>query len=446
MSMPTSMHGVSLFETALPKPDTKEGKSFFADLKLPKNGKPGLFHAHYRCNLVLAMLILEICQETADSIESKNYKNFDALIRNFGCQITALQNHRLFKNASLREEAKRVNALAQERMAAVAAYWAKPPLGACGMDVVDYLKQSDFDIQLSSEMAQLVRFRLLNLVNTNVFSRGKELPCTKVDEIMSRAGKIVTSFNLKHHKIHYEMTKTKGFYDKWIAGLQAEEAKTAVSFIQSIGDELVQTGAHPRAMLIDKMLSDKYARESKPFKSSNSPIVSLPQLYTGEAALRGVDGIVLIKNKLTFCGENISGVKPVKVFVKMPEGRVMSPEEIKAVSDDEPVVVLEGYIPSGMALASRVEEIGVVALLNATLARLPQYASGTEKEEFSETFFDDPEAGQDLKKFSAMDDVYRLITVDHMYCGSLMMEGCDRLTEEVWTDIPGQLFDFQEQS
>lgn len=420
----SSSHGVSLFETAFPKPDTKEGKSLFAKaLKLPDKGNPAVFFDQYKCNLVLARLILEICQNAAEAIEHKNYKHFDALIRNFGCQITALQNHRLLKKAELREEAKRVHHLALERLATVEASWGKPPIGKCGMSVVDYLKMANIDITLSVDMAQLVRFRILNIVNTNVRSEEQELPCTKVDAIVSQVERIVADFNFnQRHGSHYVMKHGKNFFEKWISGLQAEEAAIAVRFIQKVELDLLHTGDHPRAMLVERLLGDKYVRASKARGSSNTPIVSLPQLYTGEAALESVEGLILIKNKLTFCGEQIPGVLPMKAFIKMPEGKVLSVEEIHVIPDDEPVYVLEGYIPPETLLDCKVKELGVATLLNATLARLPQYASGTPQEEFDQMLLEDREAEQDLKNYAARDDAYRVIQFDHIYCGSLLME------------------------
>lgn len=404
--VPARTHEMSLLRGAMPKPDSREGRSVFDELRLPARGKPQGFQTQCRRNLIMAKLIYKISQEAAEDILRSRYSHFDALVRNFGCQITALQNFRIFNKKGLWDEARRVHEKASECIQKIDSFWPKPPQGSNGMEFNDYLKQLDVDIQMSPEMLQMVRFKILNIVNTNVLFNGRELPKTNTDSLYRRCNEIAAEFNDKYR---YQAHKIPTCIASWIAGLQAEEAEAAIPFIQKVGSELIDS----RRDLIQRMLGEQHKRISTVRGSSSTPIVSLPQLYTGEAALKGVNGIVLVKNKMLLCGVPIASAEALQAYVKMPENRVLKPTEVAEIPNDEPIVVLEGYIPKKTNLEERVESIGLATLLNATLARLPQYASGTDNAPF-----DDAEAEKDLENFQT-DPAFEVIDVDHMYCASM---------------------------
>lgn len=65
-------------------------------------------------NNKIGRFILTIVQETALAILTNQYKQFDALIKNFGCQITALNLYMSCRD--LKDEAASIHQLAMERL------------------------------------------------------------------------------------------------------------------------------------------------------------------------------------------------------------------------------------------------------------------------------------------------------------------------------------------
>lgn len=427
---------VSLFDNALPSPDYEEGKKFLKSFTVPEKGHPnGYSITYFRTHLLFGRLILEKCQETADAIVEKSYKKFDALVMNHGCQITALQNHRLLKSRKLAEEARKVSEAATKQLSRLdeflknsaskdAVYAEKRKLG---MDISGYLKACQCDVELSPAMAQLVRFRLLHSINgldqdedcdlsfKDQRKKQCEIPFTSFAPLEGRVTRICAENAFTRPKPPVNLKS-------WIRCLQIEEANEAVRYIKGVADECPEMLKERLYASLAEIREGTYGER-------------LPQLYTGEVSLKGVDGIVLIKNKLKIGGVLREGTEDIRLFVKMPEGKVLSNDEVAAIPDDEPVVVLEGYvIVDEEALRTRVAELGVSTLLKATLARCDvapdeAYTSDTGISSATEEGLRKFAANHGEFDYDAIAAALRVVKFDHMYCNSMKEERPDSAFE-----------------
>ncbi|MBA2727581.1 MAG: hypothetical protein H0U49_05340 [Parachlamydiaceae bacterium] len=217
---------ISLYKSALPSTVNinKEGKSFFEEMKLPKGGKPEHYGASYTKNIVLAKLVIEICCEAAEAIIDHQYKKFDALVKNYGCQITALEVQQKLQGSAIFDEAERVRKVALTMLQQVEEHLKKNPIGLPQMGVIEYLaEKAKVDFEISEDLAQLVRFRILNIINTDVLINDVEVPCTKIEKISAMVEKIDRSVKIP--------------IKAWIESLQAEESGKAVRFIQEVAQK-----------------------------------------------------------------------------------------------------------------------------------------------------------------------------------------------------------------
>lgn len=420
---------VSLFDGALPSPHQPEGKRFFQPLAIPNKGNTNIYITNYRTHLLLGRLILEKCQETAEAIIDHSYKKFDAMVMNHGCQVTALQNHRLLKKKKLVDEARKVHAFVIRQLARnedflrnssskSGEYAEKRKLG---INAPDYLKACDCDVEISPALAQLVRFRILHSINgleqedTEDLSRQQlqkkqsEEPFTCFDPLERRLNQIC-----REHQFAVPRKPCVNI-KSWIHCLQIQEAQEAVRFIRSVAEE--------SSLRIQKLLNDSLAGSSEGVHGER-----LPQLYTGEAAINGVEGIVLIKNKLKFGGTPRADAEDIRVFVKVPEGRILSNHEADLLSDDTPIVVLEGYVLTDeYAFRAKIEKLGVAALLKATLALSDvapheSYTLNTKINVLTEELLTEFVAKDEEFDFDTIREALEVVKFDHMYCNSMKEE------------------------
>ncbi len=366
---------ISLFDSVIPGEDTKERKEFIIKTRIGaiKNDKL------QTQNTKLALLILTVAKETANAILENQFKKFDALVKNFGCHITALEVQQLMKKNVLRKEAKIVIAEIDLIMSKQkgSAYSIKEP-----MEVYNYIKAAGLDINVSPEFAHLVRFRMLNIVNDNILNNeGYEVPVTNL-KLLNK--KIKKSYSLPTHLL--------------ISGIQAEESRRAAPYIKNQAD-LLSPEEVVRASIIQRLLDHSFLRSSASYKYSS--IVSTPLLYSTEAVFRRTKGLVLIKNKLNLLGERIKNIEAIKVFIEFPSQKILQPKELNKYSDQEPILVVEGYVRT-QNLIAMISELGIFTILNANAAVHPntQYASGCDQSSFG-----DEEADQDVAFFKAKTEI-----------------------------------------
>lgn len=396
--------GLSLADALLPSEKMIEGSKINQLTAIQQELIMESRHKRYLENLRLIDLFLSILKQTVNAVKNQEYRKFDALVKNFGCQITALEVYRLLQTPGLQETANELEKLVQEKLKGVKS------LRNCGgqirirgleygtYSIRDLINKLDLDARVDEVFARLVRLRLLTIVNTNVLKEGREVPRTDP----SKLAKIV---NIANHSL----------FKNLVEGLQAEESVIAADFIQKVSQELPEDEARNR--LIVKALREKYRRQSEEHGQRNiTPIVSLPLLYNTEASIKGMNaGVIAVKSKTDNLGKTIAGAKDVRYFVDAAAQRLLNQDEVKALPHSTPLIVVEGYIKDPDLLARNLEAGKLIEIINANCALLPQYASGTDQSPLI-----DRELEEDITAIKRdAESMVQVFDVDHIYCASV---------------------------
>lgn len=377
----------------------------------------------YRRNLSVLLLVLDVAKETAqavsgvfqkhpDSLEPNavGYRVFDALIGNMGCQVTAAWVLKTLKDkVSLVQESEQVNKKTLERIEEVKKHlWPKPPKQT-EPDVLSYLQNlklssgAPMDFLISPEMAQLIRFRLLKLVNFNeqdfkVFGKKRERPVMRTDELQMR------------NNVHCNSSLGKGrtvsstFFNTWIKGLQLQESQQTRGSLQNMAENL---NYKKRALFLLEMVGNDYLSKQK----------AMPQYYAFEVALRTIAehrSVAVLRQKTDFCDQLDPEAKPVQIWVQFTsEGeRILSREEVEALDKKLPVAVIEGYMnPDTRAVSENIKADGLMQFAGASLARLDLE---------HEAFPSYPKEAQEEIQLLAKSP--QLFEADHMFCGMVGTE------------------------
>lgn len=356
-------------------------------------------------NIRIAKIFLCIAQETASAILDARYKDFDPIVKNFGCQISAVEINELLSDErdALCDEANRINKFVEEKKLELAPR--KPPELKGSRSLADYLiTNAKLDMLISPKMARLVRMRLLCIVNRDIEKEGKAVPQTDVELLCAKLGtKRATS-----------KQNLKSVVELIVGGLQAEESKNAVYYIRQRGALLFD--AIRRPLVAQALTLDRLSRVKNGSQYTQTPIMSVPLLHNTEAAIGSYRGIVCVKNKLKIADRVIEGALAKKAFIRMPEQQLA---DIKTLADDEPLIVIEGYINNQTDLKNRIMQVGLMNIIRASCAPLPQYASGSCKDPIQ-----DPQAAEDVQRFNSKDfqEARDLIEIDHIYCASIKEE------------------------
>lgn len=377
-------NGVSLLASLWPQEGSKEEKSLHGKVGVPERGKPAHFKTNYQKMLTIAQVMFMVCESAAEAALEGRYSKFDALVKNFGCHITALAVQRSVKGVS--DEAARVRELCQEKLKMIETMFDKPPVGDCGMTLARYCQHVGVDIRVSEAFCNLVLCRFLHIVHDKKQIGAEEVPFTCTDPLE------LIKNSLKACERGHIMS-----FATWVEGVQAKESVKAVGFMQ----ELARGLAHERGPFLCRMMSQEFVRQAK-----KSAIVALPQYYSTEAALRSMQGYLVIKNKLTLAGWPIKEAKADVVFMRMPEEKMLSEAEVRRLKPHKPIVVVEGF-QGPTPLAELVQRVGVIALVLSSLAQLSQYTT-----DYDQTWH----GAEELPK---VDYGFR---ADHMYCASVQEE------------------------
>jgi len=384
---------ISLVASLIPDNGIKERNKFVKQTTINCSTSLSIRQKQRTQNIKLGQLFLTIAQEAANAVLENRLKDFDALIKNFGCQITALEVQQLVRSPQIRSEAEKIKIKTEELSKKYRA--GSPFVETHTVNLIGYLQTAGLDFDVSLEMARLIRFRMLCIVNTNKLGEnGKEVPITNLRPLTNKIKKLNTCV------------------DKLILGIQAEESILAAHYIKAEADQLIGNETD-RASILQRLVSELFWRQSE-ISEKYSPITSVPLFYNTETVFRRTVGLVLLKNKCTLLEQPIENAQEIKVFVKMPKAKVISFEKVKKKSDDEALLVIEGYVNSP-DLAVQIAQIGFFNILFANLAPLPQYASGTCQDVLS-----DNEAAAELNTFAGRTDIIEnSLSIDHIYCASL---------------------------
>lgn len=351
----------------------------------------------------IARLLLLVAKETADAILDLHYKDFDALVKNFGCQITAVEIHDLALRDGLREEAGRVRRLVEDKLNNLPVI---PPKCEGVNTLKEYIERKcDVQVGISPEMSRFVRLRMLCIINTNIEKDGKEVPRTNVNVLGRKLSKTVNS-------------KLENLLKIIVGGLQAEESRHAVRYLRDAAERSLPQDNSRRPLIITALQLER--RSDVKDINCQTPIVSVPLMHNMEASLASIgQGIVCIKNKLAICGKPIPDARPLRVFLRMQNETLLSEAEIGDLPRELPVFVIEGYIQNGTDIHEIVGEGRLLNLVRANCAKLPQFASGASQEKL-----ENEDVSADIAEFdsTAYNRARKLLDIDHTYCASVQEE------------------------
>jgi hypothetical protein len=366
--------------------------------------------------LGLMQLIYMTLKETAEAIENAEYTKFDALVKNFGCQMTMIEVIQLSQTDGLYESAQKLKELARSRLEESQQLGAKNR----SQNIAKLTESAQRDMQsLSKEIVRLARLRLLCIVNSNKETKDKksgalrEMPITNIEPLLKKLPAI--------RKV------LEPIASPLIEQLQIEESLKAALFIRNEAS-MIEGERSPllqkalganflrRAPLIDNVIKDKGVIVSME-KMEGMGIASVPLLYNTEVALGRHKGVVLIKNKLKVCEKPIEGALDIKALFMMPEGRPLTDSEVASLNPNQTIAVIEGYIDShiksSQELSTELVEKGIMNIVRANCARADQYAHGVAQDPF-----DDDEANKDIEALKLTEGLMNTIEIDHMFCAS----------------------------
>ncbi len=354
----------------------------------------------------LTKLLFQVAIGTGEAIVNNRYNEFDALVMNFGCQITALDLYRKVRKKGLYEEAIRVGELAQRKLDQLQIL--KQGVYEGRQTILTILRNADLDFSVSTELGDLCRFRLLKLINDNKMKEdGSEVPFTNVKCLFKKED--LSQAPCLDDPLDEKKLSTK-IFGELIKAIQIEESRKAADFIRQVASDMNME--EQRTEIIRRLLGAEFE------KKNVGGIVSLPLVYNTEACLRNFQGVLLIKNKLTNCKRLIEGAIPQKLFLRMPGEIILNVDEIAALPKDEPLLVLEGVVREGISLAETVKEVGegLIRLVLSNCAELPQYAGD------DTGLIDDDEAQLEIERLRNLNLSATKFYLDHFYCSSIEVE------------------------
>lgn len=354
-------------------------------------------------NRKIGYLFLEIAKLAAQDFLSANYKKFDALIKNFGCQITALEVYELSKDEALKIEAQKL----LDFIMAFDLKVEKPDLTNPSLE--DYLKDKvKMNYVISPSLQKLIRLRLLSLINessvqTNEKGEKKEVLKTNIKNIVRILDLI------PFEKSVQDTPKTKEKIEKVfqiiVMAMQSEESRQAVGYIRKKAKLLMIDTE--RKLLLESVLEEERIGKGK---KKMQPISSVSLCYNTEVAIRSFAGIALIKNKIYLGSERIPEAKEIKIFMKFPEQEI-----IEAPTDkQEPLFVIEGFIKDEETFRSILKAKKVIEFIFAAGSILPQFAAEASKEPLKIV-----EAQNEIDSYKLMSELLDPFTLDHFYCSTL---------------------------
>ncbi|MEI8366769.1 MAG: hypothetical protein WCF65_10175 [Parachlamydiaceae bacterium] len=394
----------SIIQVFLPSMNINEREKFNTATQIPAKYARGSTtdstQKQISQSIKIASLFLNVAKDSAEALLHDRFTAFDALVKNCGCQITALEVQQLVRDRSLLEEADQLKTsipILQSKLKKLNNHHKQADESA--LSLVNLLHRVLPELafcHVSPAMMRLMRFRLLAIVNDNEpDDNEREIPITNINPLA------------KSTKLDERLLKTL------ISGLQVEESRHAIDFIQQEASLL--PGEHKRKGLICRALH--CVRQNK-MKGDNTPISFTSLLYNVEACLRCFQGIVLVKNKLTLCKQPIPSAFPLQVYIRMPGEEVLTQKEVKEISENEPLIVIEGYVKTP-ELAAKIQQIGLVAFvkINASHAAIqfPEDCAQPMEAEFEQD-------RQDLEKLRPQ--IAKIFEIDHMFCSSMREEAC----------------------
>lgn len=292
-------------------------------------------HVRLTRDVRIATLFLEVIKETCQAIIDRQYKNFDPLVRNFGCEISVVKIIFCMQDYhKLKEEAEtlyRQKDSLQKEIFSIKGQPQKLPIGTSSLETIF---QTMANTQVSEEFATLMRFRMLTIIHGKKYLEGSEISFTSILELHRRFAK-------------NNDRADRTFLERYICTLQAEESMRAVHFVR----RLAQT---------DMLREGLSITHSTILREGYPPIYITPLLCNMEISLQTIQTI-MIRAKTTIAERPIPNAMPFVQYRRLlPQEREITPQEI---SNEEPIMVCEGYVYNKQALQQAIITHGIVHLM-----------------------------------------------------------------------------------
>lgn len=274
---------------------------------------PPQFHFSKNAEKDGNQLLLTITSQAIKVFKKGKLSELDALIKNWGCQITTLEVLELFQDHELAD-------ILPDQLKVLKDY-------------------STGDLEVDPRIIRLGRFHLLKIVNDNKEEDGIEKPFTNIKNLQK-----FTKLGIK---------TLKGLVD----AIQIDESLKAAVYIEYKATHLPHD--LPRSALLQRVMVEQERKVQK-------QIVSHSCLHNTEVVFRVFQGILVIINKLTQCTKPIPQAKPMCLYMKMPEKQILDENEVAQLEKKTPLFVVEGYVKvdSTSELAARIKAIDLIELIN----------------------------------------------------------------------------------
>lgn len=365
----------------------------------------------------LLNLLFNNINEAEKAYRENNYSKFDALVKNYGCQLLAFKNLDLAMSKTFPQELQKLKAVVDQARNNFEALRKKLPAFQknsgnpyhTSVELSQFFKDNVCKISLSSDMAFFLQAHLLTYIRYS----SRLMDQTQVQKL----NKLVKISDVAEH--HFEDIVDQARVQLSAASivelrkeaekncsLPAAEAKRTVSMLENV--HLAST------------------KHEKP-KSHACQFYSMKAVL---AALQERETVVLLKKWVR--GSADKPMTPIAFrvdkatgsFVRLPDN------EMNTLPSSTPIVVMEGLVNSKYERDQVVDymlkyDLGKVALMDT--AQEDQFVKGSRGLEF----INDPDAVSEVEAYAKKgveiktdknDKENSFFWLDHMYCSSLKEE------------------------
>lgn len=372
--------------------------------------------------------VVHLFKHTLMAVEKGKYTRFDALIKNKGCQINAMLVNSLVRDKIVLDEINTLIPEVKEKCDAMPTIFSELPKlkgnpektwdKKADQEARNQVKEENkkmvndlidrMDVAVSPAIAQLVRLRILTVVNACCNENGRETQRTNFEALQNKVCKVLG----RRSKKIIPYVKKNFPFKVWVQGLQMEESKRAISFIQ----DQAQMLQCERALKLQHLVGNDFVRKTE---KQTPEVVNLPEHPTIEIAVEQFTGVICVQNKLQIGKIERKDAKVLQVFVQKSGNTLLANEEIEQLPQTTPVLVMECFISEQLSkegLQDMLIKHGIVKFACATGTRVRQYLKKTTYQgEQIKAITEDAT----IYKTAELDEVYRIAQIDHIFLAGI---------------------------
>lgn len=358
-----------------------------------------------------AKLVLKVGLGALMAIQSNRFRDFDALVGDFGCERVALKVYAILISPDTKLQSKELFKILSAANKELGDRQGKIKGGKPVATTQQFSRDKIMNVKISQEIAFL--FQAYALMVTRM-------------EYTDEAG--IDREKTDASKIHSLSPSFPGKYLTTVVGeIQARLSAALVSYFKEEADKISSLDSAEKKLLVE-MFQPSMVRTNKgktvTEKNAKTFVCALYSTKTALVRLRELQVYVVLK-KLTHSQESIS-----MLFKSSVKGGPLVPvdeEEQKKLTDACPVVVLEGEGPpiGREEFAKRILEIGIDQLILAETAQELSYgiASVSIEPILNERAVAEIDRFKKLaEKIGCVRGTTPFFQMDHVYCSSVKAE------------------------